>query len=148
MPENSKNIYFSARNAAGFTREHAGEMIGASCRALADWESGQRLPPNDAVIRMVDVYDARYLAYQHLRESSDMARNILPDAGSLRLSEAVLALVSLIYDFADDRLDRQLISIASDGVIDEQERPKFDRIADKLDSIIKAAVAVGYISKP
>lgn len=144
MPGNSRNIYAAARNAAGLTQERAAEMIGVSCRCLADYEAGQRLPGNDVVIRMVDVYDARYLAYQHLRSSSEMARCIIPDTGNMELPEAVLRLVSCVYDFADDKLDRQLILIAQDGLIDESERPRFNRIVRKLDTIIQSALAVAY----
>ena len=60
------------------------------------------------------------------------------------LPEAVLRLVDQIYDFADAREDRRLIAIAKDGVIDEAERPEFDRIVSKLDEIIQSALAVAY----
>ena len=49
-----------------------------------------------------------------------------------------------IYDFADAREDRRLITIAKDGVIDNTERPEFDRIVSKLDEIIQSALAVAY----
>ena len=144
MPTNGRNIYQAARNAAGLTQERAAEMIGVSCRCLADYEAGQRMPANDVVVRMVDVYDARYLAYQHLRESSEMARRIIPDAGVLELPEAVLTLISCVYEFADDRIDRQLIAIAQDGLIDEDERPRFDAAVKKIEKIVQAALAVVY----
>lgn len=144
MPDKSINIYAAARNAAGLTQERAAEMISVSCRCLADYEGGQRLPANDVVARMVEVYDARYLAYQHLRASSDVARRIIPDADFLELPAAVLRLISSVYDFADDKLDRQLITIAQDGIIDTVERGDFDRIVKRLDAIIQAALAVVY----
>lgn len=102
------------------------------------------MPANDVVARMVEIYDARYLAYQHLRASSDVARRIIPDTDQLELPAAVLRLISSVYDFADDKLDRQLIVIARDGVIDDVERRDFDRIVTRLDAIIQAALAVAY----
>lgn len=41
-------------------------------------------------------------------------------------------------------MDRQLISIAKDGVIDEAERPEFDTIARKLEDIVQAAMALRF----
>ena len=52
MPEEYMNIYKAARRAAGFTQEHAAELLGVSVRSVADYETGQRLPPNDVVDRM------------------------------------------------------------------------------------------------
>lgn len=144
MTDKSINIYAAARNAAGLTQDRAAEMISVSCRSLADYEAGQRMPANDVVARMVEIYDARYLAYQHLRASSDVARRIIPDTDQLELPAAVLRLISSVYDFADDKLDRQLIVIARDGVIDDVERRDFDRIVTRLDAIIQAALAVAY----
>ena len=60
----------------------------------------------------------------------------------MRLPEAALTLIDAIYDFADDRLDRELIDIARDGVISEDERPRFERIVEKIRTITAAAMAV------
>lgn len=59
MTEGSRNIYMIARKAAGYTREHAAELLGVSCRCLADYEAGVRTPPNDIAESMVDVYRRR-----------------------------------------------------------------------------------------
>lgn len=142
MPCNGMNIYAAARKTAGLTQECAAPMIGVSVRCLADYEIDQRIPPNDVVERMVDVYETQYLAYQYLRAINDSARRIIPDIEELRLPEAVLTLVDAIYQFADDKLDRELISIAKDGIIDETERPRFDAILQKIEGIIRAAMAV------
>ena len=55
-----------------------------------------------------------------------------------------MRLIDQIYDFADAREDRRLITIAKDGVIDDTERPEFDRIVSKLDEIVQSALAVAY----
>ena len=52
MPKYSTNIYQSARIAAGLTQEKAAEAIGVSVTAIKDYESYNRLPPNDVVERM------------------------------------------------------------------------------------------------
>lgn len=62
MMEGSRNIYKIARKAAGYTQEYAAELLGVSCRCLADYEAGARTPPNDIAESMVDVYRAPQLA--------------------------------------------------------------------------------------
>lgn len=122
------NIYGAARIAKGITQERAADAIPCSVRSLADYESGARIPPSETVVRMAEIYDAQYLCYQHLRQTSEIAQR----------------LIDQIYDFADAREDRRLITIAKDGVIDDTERPEFDRIVSKLDEIVQSALAVAY----
>lgn len=142
MQESCRNIYQAARKVAGFTQERAAEMMGVSQRSLADYELGVRLPPNDVVELMVMVYNSQLLAIQHLRNTSRFSRALLPDIQPMALPEAVLTLVDAVYDFADDRLDRELIDIARDGMISEEERPRFDRVVEKIRVITAAAMAL------
>lgn len=147
MQSNCKNIYQAARKIAGLTQERAAELLGLSVRSLADYETGVRIPPNDVAERMVTVYNSQLLAVQHLRNSSQFCRGLIPDVQSMALPEAVLTLVDAVYDFADDRLDRELIDIARDGVISEDERERFDRVVDKIRAITAAALALTFIAK-
>ena len=142
MQNDCTNIYQSARKIAGLTQERAAELLGLSPRSLADYESGLRLPPNDVADRMVTVYNSQLLAVQHLRNSTQFARDLLPDVQPMALPEAVLTLVDAVYSFADDRLDRELIDIARDGVISADERERFDRVIDKIRDITAAAIAL------
>ena len=142
MQNDCRNIYRAARNVAGLTQERAAEMLGISVRSRADYETGVRTPPNEAVNDMVMCYNSQLLAIQHLRASAEAAREILPEVQAMRLPEAALTLIDAIYDFADDRLDRELIDIARDGVISEDERPRFERIVEKIRTITAAAMAV------
>lgn len=147
MQNDCANIYQTARKAAGLTQERAAELLSLSARSLADYESGLRLPPNDVADRMVVVYNSQVLAVQHLRNSTQFARDLLPDIQEMTLPEAVLTLIDAVYDFADDRLDRELIDIARDGVISEDERERFDRVVDKIKSITAAALALVSIPR-
>ena len=114
-----RNIYLAARQASGLTQERAAERIPVSVRSLADYEAGVRRPTTETVVRMVEIYDAQYLAYQHLRETSDLAQRLIPDVMGAELPEATLQLLDAIYDFADAHFDRRLIAIARDGKIDD-----------------------------
>ena len=147
MQNDCTNIYQSARKIAGLTQERAAEVLGLSPRSLADYESGLRLPPNDVADRMVTAYNSQLLAVQHLRNSTQFARDLLPDVQTMALPEAVLNLVDAVYSFADDRLDRELIDIARDGVISADERERFDRVIDKIRDITAAAIALTSIPR-
>ena len=142
MQNDCTNIYQSARKIAGLTQERAAEMLGLSPRSLADYESGLRLPPNDVADRMVTVYNSQLLAVQHLRNSTQFARDLLPDVQSMTLPQAVLNLVDAVYAFADSRADRELIDIARDGVITEDERERFDHVVKQIQHITAEAIAV------
>ena len=142
MQNDCTNIYQSARKIAGLTQERAAELLGLSPRSLADYEAGLRLPPNDVADRMVTVYNSQILAVQHLRSSSQIARDLLPDVQLKALPEAVLTLVDAVYAFSDDRLDRELIDIARDGAISADEREQFNRAIKKIRNIIVAALAL------
>ena len=147
MQNDCTNIYQSARKIAGLTQERAAELLGLSPRSLADYESGLRVPPNDVADRMVTVYNSQLLAVQHLRNSTQFARDLLPDVQTMALPEAVLTLVDAVYAFADDRLDRELIDIARDGVISADERERFDRVIDKIRAITAAAIALASMPR-
>ena len=147
MQNASANIYQNARKIAGLTQERAAELLDLSVRSLADYEAGLRLPPNDVADRMVTVYNSQLLAVQHLRNSTQIARDLLPDVKEMALPEAVLTLVDAVYSFADDRLDRELIDIARDGVISEDERERFDHVIDKIRDITAAAIALASMPR-
>lgn len=148
MLENGRNIYKTAREAKGLTQEAAAEKLGISETSIRAYETGQRIPPVDVVDLMVIAYDSQLLGIQHLRASADMARSVLPEVREVSVSEAVLQLLNRIYAFADSHRDRQLMTIAEDGRIDDTERVLFDEIVNRdLAGIIEAAMAVRY-AKP
>ncbi len=139
MPQESRNIYQIARESAGMTQERAAERIDVSVESLRAYESGRRIPPGDVVIRMVDIYDARYLAYQHLK-AEEVGRRFLPKVEFRDLPSAILRLQKEVNDFLKRR--DQLIDIASDGIISADERPAFDEIMKELDDIVAAIMSL------
>ena len=147
MQNDCTNIYQSARKIAGFTQERAAELLGLSTRSLADYESGLRLPPYDVADGMVTVYNSQLLAVQHLRNCTQFARDLLPDVQTMALSQAALTLIDAVYAFADDKLDRELIDIARDGVISEEERERFDHVVARIREITAAAIALASIPR-
>ncbi|MFS8542113.1 MAG: helix-turn-helix transcriptional regulator, partial [Tissierellales bacterium] len=69
MKKRCRNIYRIARKSAGYTQEEAAELLHVSPRSLSDYEQGKTIPPDDVVCKMVEIYGARWLGYEHLRQS-------------------------------------------------------------------------------
>ena len=141
MPENYTNIYQSARRAARLTQEQAAELLEISVESVKAYETGQRLPGNLTVVRMTQVYEAPWLALEHLRAST-APLGVLPEVRVQSLPTAVIALINRAADFRDHH--RQLLRIAEGGIIDEDERAVFEDIAGELEGLISAAYSVIY----
>ena len=137
MPDHDKTIYKTCREAAGYTQERAADLLNISVRHLARIESGEQLPPDDIAYSMVMLYDSQYLAVQHLRRASQLAASILPPVEQITLQTATIRLYNSFARWADKRRDRQLMEIAEDGLIDDDERPIFEAIVRELGDLVK-----------
>lgn len=140
MQNECANIYFSARRAAGYTREKAAEMIPVSVRSLADYENGRTIPPNDVVERMVICYGTQYLAFQHLHETNVLAARLIPALERRSVMEAVVRLYNRMKRFDGDGRLTRLLTIAEDNVIDETERGEFEAIAADIRELIQSGL--------
>ncbi|WP_283124254.1 helix-turn-helix transcriptional regulator [Angelakisella massiliensis] len=142
MSENYRNIYQTARECAGYTQENAAGRLGLSVESIRAYEGGKRIPPDHVVLRMIEVYSTPYLAYQHLVNSADVARSVLPVVTIRDLPTAILRLQKEVNDFLNCR--EELISITCDGVITEEERPRFDRILKEMEDVVSAILSVKF----
>ena len=134
-----QNIYKTARLKSGKTQEAAAEALGISVESLKAYERYARIPPSSVVDGMCIIYDAIYLAYQHNRISSGDIK-VVPEIEPVSLERATIALIRRVLAFADKHRDRDLMAIAEDGVIDDEERPLFESIVTELDELIKSAM--------
>lgn len=134
-----QNIYKTARLKSGKTQEAAAEALGISVESLKAYERYARIPPSPVVDGMCIIYDAIYLAYQHNRISSGDIK-VVPEIEPVSLERATIALIRRVLAFADKHRDRDLMAIAEDGVIDDEERPLFEAIVTELDELIKSAM--------
>jgi transcriptional regulator with XRE-family HTH domain len=142
MQDHSRNIYRIPRVKANLTQERAAELLPTSVESVRAYETGQTMPPDDIVCRMVIIYDAPELAYQHLMNKSEAARMCLPNVEIRDLPAAMLRLQKEVTDFIKCRDD--LIDITCDGVITPEERPRFDQIVGELDDIVAAIMGLKY----
>ena len=142
MQDNCRNIYKTARLAAGLTQERWAEVLGISTESVRLYETGRGLPSDDVVARMSEVAVMPVLGYWHLKEKSGVANDILPDVKRLELPQAVVQLLVAIRDFKENT--DELLTIAADGIVDASETDLFEEILEALDGIIRAALTVKY----
>ena len=144
MARDGGNIYQTARKAAGLTQEAAAERLAVSDTSIRAYESGERLPGDDIVARMCAVYNVQYLGLQHLQLKTALLPDCVQEARPEPLPVAVIKLVRRVMAFAEAHRSDQLMEIAEDGVIDDEERPEFLAITAELTDIVKAALALMY----
>lgn len=142
MSPEYRNIYQIPREAAGITQERAAELIGTSVESLRAYEYGKRIPPDWAVIKMIEIYGAPYLAYQDLKNRVEVGKELLPDLEVKELPAAILKLLKEVNDFI--KLRDELIDITSDGIIDLQERERFKVIMEQLDEVTQAILSLKF----
>ena len=144
MNKDCKTIYARYRLAAGITREKAAELLGVAVRTLAAWEAGDSTPPDMRVLAMADIYGAPTIAIEHLRLVTAIARDILPEVPCVPVSQAVCALVSAMRKVEAEHGADRLLEIAADGRVDELEEGDFVQIANTLEDVVAAALALRY----
>lgn len=142
MPRKYRNIYKIGRGDAGLTQERASEFIDISVESLRTYENNTRIPPDSIVIRMIEIYDARYLAYQHLKTSAEVGRKYMPDIELKDLPMAILNLQKAVADYL--KAEDEVIDIVYDGVIDKEERPRWETILQMLDKISEAILTLKF----
>lgn len=116
-----------------------------SVDSLRAYEGGKRIPPDKVVIKMIEIYNTQYLAYQHLKTSAEVGRVYLPDIEFIDMPLATLNLQTRVDDY--NQLEKTLVRIVSDGKISEDEKEDFERILKKLDGVIEAVYTFKF-AKP
>lgn len=146
MSEEYRNIYKTARLAAGYTQESATERLGISVESLRCYETDQRIPPNEVVELMVICYNAQHLAYQHLRESNCIAKRIVPSLEERSILEVSVRIFNRLKSLEKKRSIERLMDIAEDNIIDDDERPEFMAIVAELRDIIQSGLELAVYS--
>lgn len=142
MVQEYRNIYQIARESTGLTQEKSAELMDISVDSLRAYEGGKRIPPSKVVIKMIEIYNTQYLAYQHLRMSEEVGQKYLPDIEIIDLSTAVLNLQTQVGDYIER--EKRLVRIASDGKISGDEKCDFEKIIKELNDVIKAIFTLKF----
>lgn len=146
MLTNGPNMYQRARKDSCLTQEQAAERLCVSETTMKAWEQGARVPDNETVAQMAELYETPWLLLEHALTAGG-ALGVLPDGITIQgLPTAVLTLINRATALADDY--RRLMIIAEDGVIDEAERPDFTEISANIQGVIAAGFQVLYAQEP
>lgn len=140
--ESARNIYKTSREHAGLTQEAAAGYMGIAVETLRAYETGGRRPADDMVSAMVTLYDDQYLGYLHMQSSP--LSDCIPRVRLQGIQQAAMRIVRLVKRFARDQRVDQLLEIAEDGVIDEEELPVFQEIMSELRAIVESVLALGF----
>lgn len=144
MSQEYRNIYKIAREAAGMTQERAAEYLDVSIESVKAYEGDKRLPPDEIVVTMVEVYDARFLAYQHMKGKA--TADCLPEIKETGFTSATMKMLKEINDLTP--LIPTIIEIAENGKVDENElRQWFGRIEKEIGELSGALIAVILAAK-
>lgn len=148
MKEN-ENVYFNARKKASMyneklkSREGAAELLAISPSTLADYELGiTKVVPVDKVVLMADLYNAPDLLTRYCLKECPI-HGFLPLATKNEdIRDTTLKLLNHTNLSELDDIRNELIEIVSDGMINEAERDKLNRIIQKLEAIAKETSAL------
>lgn len=136
------NVYFEARKAASAwdsrfkTREGAAEVLNIAPYTLGQYERGEtKVIPPDRVADMARAYKAPELL-------TDYCMNVCPVHGFLPLAtkakgiQGIALRVILKFNEQDMcQMKDELVQIAEDGVVTEDEVPKMEQILGKLEGV-------------
>lgn len=147
MPEEYRNIYKTARRAAGLTQEAAAEKLGISVESIRAYENDLRVPTNDVVQLMCICYNAQHLAYQHLSENNVLMNRVVPQLEQRSVLEVAVRIYNRLNRFTQQHKLDELMQIAEDGRIDEEERKLFDEIMGDLREIVKSGLELEVFCK-
>jgi hypothetical protein len=102
------------------------------------------MPSDEIVIRMVEVSGMHILGYRHLVRKSRLAARILPELEEQKgLPEAVLSLLIQLDDFREDGM-KQLLRIAADGKVSEDEAEAYLRALDQLRELLRRGYELSF----
>lgn len=128
MLTNGPNIYQAARKESCLTQEQAAERLEVSETTVKAWEQGTRVPDNETVARMAELYGTPWLKLKRLLQVFEELEIYQDDGVTKTLPTAVLSQWDLTNDLIDGY--RRLIQITADGHIDETEEDDFEIICN------------------
>ena len=137
MAPTDTNIYASCRRRTGMTQEAWAEKLEVSVESVKRYETDVRIPPLHIVKAMADLSGDESLAYRFLAKTTQEL-DVLPDIEMVNLQAATIRMMNRMARFAAKARDRQLMEIAEDGIISEEEQPLYAEIMDELTGIITA----------
>ncbi len=141
MNEN-ENIYFRCRKEAAKhndrlnSREGAAELLGLSVSTLSNYELGiTKFVPVENVMLMADLYGTPELKAHYCKRCCPLGagKEICTEAGSIE--RLAVRLARMTRGERLSAISDQLLDIAEDGQVTEEERKRLFEMAQSLDSM-------------
>lgn len=137
------NVYCKARMEAAKkndflnSREGAAEALGMSKDALAKYELDLcKTVPVESVVLMADLYHTPELLNYYCANECPIGRGRIFEVEDKPVEQITLQMISLLRGV--DEVKNTLIDIASDGSIDEPDKPKLYDVIEWLDRMIRS----------
>ena len=140
------NIYYLARSEAAeqnpdfSSREKAAEIIGIDRTRLARIELDTIAPYPEEVKAMASAYNMPEPCNTYCARECPIGKNSVREVSIDDFDRLALKVLGSLKDI--DSLRASLIAISEDGVIEENERPAFQKILDSLEKISTNAKAL------
>ena len=140
------NIYYLARSEAAeqkpdfSSREKAAEIIGIDRTRLARIELDIIAPYPEEVKAVASAYNMPELCKTYCARECPIGKNSVREVSIDDFDRLALKVLGSLKDI--DSLRASLIAISEDGVIEENERPAFQKILDSLEKISTNAKAL------
>ena len=140
------NMYYLARseaaegNADFASREKTAEIIGIDRTRLARIELDTISPYPEEVRAMALAYNVPELCNAYCAKECPLGKNTVREVTIDDFDRLALKVLGSLKDI--DSLRASLIAISEDGVIEESERPAFQKILDSLEKISTNAKAL------
>lgn len=151
----NENIYCKARleaaksNPRFYSREGAAEEIGCSKDSLTDYELDLcKVVPVDKVVRMSDVYNAPMLLNNYCCNECPIGKRIAPQIDKLNIENIYKFAISATNDLEEStNVQKTLLKIVDDGIIDESEKEELGYIINFFSSLEKRAAELRILAE-
>ncbi len=137
------NVFYKARMATAEcndkcnSREGAAEELGIDRTRLARIELGSINPYPEEVLLMADTYNAPELMNYYCYKMCPLGRKTVQPAELKGIDRITIQLITALGQ--SDCIKREILEIAEDGIISQDEKPRVQEIAAILDRISLAA---------
>lgn len=139
------NVYFQARKKASSynerlcSREGASELLGVSPSTLADYELGNtKVVPVDKVVLMADLYKCPELKNGYCKHECPIGKSLPIATEQGTVERVALRILNELDTEAVEKMLKEIVRVASDGEVTQDEVEEVQRISKKMTGIQKA----------
>lgn len=140
--KDNTNIYFCARKDAAtynerlYSREGAAELLGISVSTLADYELGiTKVVPVDKAVLMADLYNYPELKTNYCKNECPIGKTMPLATQVTGIQNIALRLIKELDTDKIQKIKKDFIDIAVDGVITDEEKTELKKILKQLNEI-------------